>query len=252
MDAALHPLVSGFSDAETYDRGRPVYDVAVAAAMTGPLGLAEGSPVLELGAGTGQLSRALLALGLKLTAVEPLGPTRDMLARAIGEEHVRAGVAEEIPSADGSVDAVLVAEAFHWFDESRAMPEIRRVLRPGGGVAIMRTLPSWDFPWASELGELLSGLRAQVDHPAFNGRPAAAALEQDPAFGPVAETTASSRRTADRGLLIAYMASFSWIATLAPEPRSELLASVESLLDRHDVHELTFAQTHRIWTARLL
>jgi SAM-dependent methyltransferase len=252
VEGALHPLVGGFSDAETYDRGRPVHDLAVARALTEPLGLRGGSPVLELGAGTGQLSRALLELGLQLTAVEPLGPTRDMLARAIGEENVRAGVAEDIPMEDASVDAVLVADAFHWFDEKRTMPEIRRVLRPDGGVAIMRTSPSWDFPWAGELGELVADLHANAGHPALDGRPAAAALEEDPAFGPVTATTASSQRTADRDLLVAYMASVSWIATLTPERRSEVLRSVGELLDRHGVQELTFGQVHQIWTAKLL
>lgn len=249
MQDALHPLVSGFSDAETYDRGRPVYGESVARALLEPLGLGAGAPVLELGAGTGQLSRAVLALGFDLTAVEPLGATRELLCRAIGRERVRAGVAEDIPLRNDSVQAVLAAEAFHWFDETRAMPEIKRVLRRGGGVAIMRTVPQWDMPWMGDLVKLFEGLHA--DHPAFGERGAADALEEDPDFGPVTESSATSTRTIDGRQFLAYVASFSWIATLEPRRRSGLLSDVERLLDEHGVRELAFEQHHQIWTALL-
>src|ERR1700738_1080910 len=92
----LHPLVAGFLDAETYDRGRPGYGQEVVGALSAGLDLAPGAVVLELGAGTGALTRALLAGGLDVTALEPLEGMRGMLARAIGSERVLAGVAEEM------------------------------------------------------------------------------------------------------------------------------------------------------------
>ena len=94
--------------------------------------------------------------------------------------------------------AVLAADAFHWFDERRAMPEIRRVLRPGGGVAILRTAPAIDEPWSRELGEIINEMRPE--HPAFNARGPAAALEEDPALRP---------GRGDDG----HLASASWTAT---------------------------------------
>jgi SAM-dependent methyltransferase len=247
----LHPLVAGFGDARIYDRGRPSYGEPVAHLLMEALELTRGDAVLELGAGTGQLSRALLAAGLELTAVEPLAETRELLIQAIGAEHVRDGVAEQIPMPDQSVRAVFAADAFHWFDEERAMGEIRRVLGPGGGVGILRTFPQIEeVGWSHELGEIV--LAARPAHPAFGERGAAAALEEDPAFGPVLEREVSGEETKDRAGLLAYFASMSWVATLAPPERGALVAKAQELLERHAVNELTFDLRHEVWTARLL
>jgi SAM-dependent methyltransferase len=220
---SLHPLVSGFTDAAAYDRGRPVYAVEFARALSRELRLPAGAQVLELGAGTGQLTRALLEAGLDVSAVEPLARMRELLERTISAERVRAGVAEAIPLADASVDAVFAADSFHWFDERRAMPEIRRVLRSGGGVAIARTMPELDLPWARELGELL--LSARGEHPAFSERSPAAALEDDSAFGAVREINLAGARVISRAGIRTYLASMSWVATLDGQRRGGLLAA---------------------------
>ncbi|HEY7836444.1 MAG TPA: class I SAM-dependent methyltransferase [Solirubrobacteraceae bacterium] len=246
----LHPLVGGFADAAGYDRARPRYDALVADVLVEQLELDAGAPVLELGAGTGQLSEALLAAGLDLTAVEPLEATRELLAAAIGAERVRAGRAEEIPLEDGSVRAVFAADAFHWFDERLAMPEIKRVLQAGGGVAILRTAPAIDEPWSRELGEVINEMRP--DHPAFNARGPAAALEEDPAFGPVRQTKVTSRRELDRDRLVALIASFSWVAALPEAERERMLARVGGVLDAHGFERESYDVLHQIWLARLL
>ncbi len=249
-DARLHPLVGGFTDAAAYDAGRPRYGEPVVSALLAQLGLGHGSPVLELGAGTGQLSRALLGAGLELTAVEPLGPTRELLAAAIGADHVRDGRAEAIPLPEDSVEAVFAADSFHWFDETRAMPEIKRVLRPHGGVAILRTAPKLDLPWTREFGEIL--MESRPEHPAFGDRGAAAALEEDPAFGPVTETFVTTPSVLDRAQLLAWVASFSWVAVLAPDERDRLLGRLEEVLERHHVVRLEHDMMHHLWLARLL
>jgi SAM-dependent methyltransferase len=246
----LHPLVSGFSDAETYDRGRPLYDDQVVAELLRQLELPARSPVLELGAGTGQLSRGLLAAGLDLTTVEPLEATRELLAEAIGPGRVLEGVAEQIPLPAASQQAVFAADSFHWFDEARAMPEIRRVLRAGGSMTILRTAPVIVEPWSEELGAILMEMRPE--HPAFTDRSAAAALEEDPAFGPVTQITLTGQQSIGRARVLAYLASMSWVAQLAPEERSELLRRAEELLARHHVQELEHELLHQTWTARLV
>jgi SAM-dependent methyltransferase len=246
----LHPLVGGFVDAAGYDRARPRYDALVAAVLLEQLALEHGAPVLELGAGTGQLSGALLDAGLELTAVEPLAPTRELLATAIGPERVRAGRAEEIPLPDASVRAVLAADAFHWFDERRAMPEIRRVLQPGGGVAILRSVAAIDEPWSAELGAIIMEVRPE--HPAFTSRGPAAALEEDPAFGPVRATELTSRRELDRDAIIGWVATFSWVAKLPDAERERLLARVGDLLAARAVQRGTYDVLHQIWVARLI
>jgi SAM-dependent methyltransferase len=245
----LHPLVRGFSDAEVYEKGRPVYGEAVVAALIEGLGLASGAPVLDLGAGAGALARPLLEAGLDVTAVEPLEQMRTVLGRAIGSERVRAGVAEEIPLGRGSVEAALAADSFHWFDERRALSEIRRVLRPGGGVAILRTYPVLDAPWGHELGSLIADSRP--DHPAFVSRGAAAALEEDPAFGPVTETEITSEHASDRERTLAYVASLSWVGSLPADRLERLLADADAVLRRHGVEEVRHQMLHQIWIARL-
>jgi SAM-dependent methyltransferase len=222
----------------------------VANLLVEQLELQPGAPVLELGAGTGQLSEALVAAGLELTAVEPLEATRELLAAAIGPERVRAGRAEEIPLPDDSVRAVFAADAFHWFDEQLAMPEIKRVLQPGGGVAILRTAPAIDDPWSRELGEVINEVRPE--HPAFNARGAAAALEEDPSFGPVHETKVTSRRELDRDGLIALVASFSWVATLPESDRERMLTRFGAVLDAHQFERKTYDVLHLVWLARLI
>ena len=89
-----------------------------------------------------------------MVAVEPQAPLRERLAATMGSERVRDGLAEAIPLPDAAVDAVTVADGFHWFDQARALVEIDRVLRPGGGLAIVSTIPDWSgASWAHELGD---------------------------------------------------------------------------------------------------
>jgi SAM-dependent methyltransferase len=248
-DSELHPLVAGLADAGSYDRGRPRYPEAVVRRLAGELALEPGARVLELGAGTGQLSRALLAAGFDVVAVEPLASMRELLGRAIGPERVHAGSAERIPLPDASVAAVLAADAFHWFDERLAMPEIKRVLRPGGGVAILRTLPVFDVAWGHELGQLLAAERPE--HPAFGERGAAAALEQDPAFGDVSAGVVDGEHVTDRDGLLAYVATLSWIGALSADRRAEVLARAGAVLDAHGVGSVRHALSHLVWSARL-
>jgi SAM-dependent methyltransferase len=247
--SALHPLVGGFSDADAYEKGRPAYGVELVRELMSRLELGTGAPVLELGAGTGQLSRALLAGGLDVTAVEPLESMRALLAQAIGAERVRAGVAEAIPLEDGAAQAVFAADSFHWFEEAKALGEIRRVLRARGGLAILRTTPVLDGAWGQELGELL--MSGRPEHPAFGERSAAAAVEEDDAFGPVHELTLSDEQSSDRERILAYLSSLSWVGILEPKRRSELLADAEGLLRRHGVAEVRVRIVHQIWLSRL-
>ncbi len=151
--AALHPLAASFAGAAgAYERGRPEYAAEVVDAIVGELGLAAGAPVLDLAAGTGKLTRALAAGGLEVFAVEPQPELREILVATGGGERVYDGVAEAIPLPDASVDAVTVADAFHWFDRTIALTEIARVLRPGGGLAVLTTVPDWGgASWAHEV-----------------------------------------------------------------------------------------------------
>lgn len=126
--------------ADEYERTRPSYPRA----LLDRLPLSADAAVLDLGAGTGKLTRVLAARYRDVVAVEPLANMRAMLERVVPGVPVLAGSAERIPLDDGSVDAVFAAQAFHWFDKPVALPEIARVLRPGGVLAVVWNEPDDD------------------------------------------------------------------------------------------------------------
>jgi ubiquinone/menaquinone biosynthesis C-methylase UbiE len=228
---ALHPLAARFASvANAYERGRPDYAPAVAGALAAELGLKAGAPVLDLAAGTGKLSRALLAAGLDVIAVEPQEAMREKLAGAIGTERVRDGVAEAIPLPDASVEAVTVADGFHWFDQAPAVAEIRRVLRPRGGLAVLTTLPDWSgASWAHDVGTLL--MEARPEHPYFDGPPWHEAVEEAGGWTAPREIRVTTSQPADPEGIVAYVASMSFVAALPEEERTARLEQVAQLVE---------------------
>jgi SAM-dependent methyltransferase len=219
----LHPLAEQFASvADVYERGRPEYAPAVVGALAAELDIRAGDPVLDLAAGTGKLTRALLAFGLDVVAVEPQGPLRDKLIETIGAERVRQGVAEAIPLPDSSVRAVTVADAFHWFDGPRALVEIRRVLRPGGGLAVLSTVPDWSgASWAQELGSLVMGSRPQ--HPHFDGPPWQDSVRAADGWSEPREVRVTIEQPASPERIIDHMASMSWIAAMPEGDRQAMV-----------------------------
>src|SRR5437016_4501937 len=139
------------SAAGAYERGRPPYPPEAIDWLL-PAGAAR---VLDLGAGTGKLTRQLTGRGLDLTAVEPSEGMREQLRRAVPGVRALAGTAEQIPLPDLSVDAVLVAQAWHWMDPAVAVPEVARVLRPGGQLGLLWNIRDERADWVAGLGAIL-------------------------------------------------------------------------------------------------
>jgi ubiquinone/menaquinone biosynthesis C-methylase UbiE len=232
----LHPLASHFDAiADSYDRGRPDYAPAVIGAIAAELGLAPGALVLDLAAGTGKLTRPLLAGGFEVVAVEPQPQLRELLASSIGNERALEGLAERIPLAESSVEAVTVGEAFHWFDQAAALAEIRRVLRPDGGIAVLSTYVEWGAAsWAHEVGTLIAELRPE--HPRTDGPPWSDAVRAAAAEGwtEPREIRVTTSRPSDPQRMLDYIGSFSWIAALPERQRTETLAQIEQLIAAGD------------------
>src|SRR5690242_20013416 len=186
----LHALVAGFADvAAVYERGRPDYPPALVERIVAELGVVRSHPparVLDLGAGTGKLTRPLLAAGLDVVAVEPMERMRAALAAAIGADRARDGRAEALPFEDGSLDGAVCGDAFHWFDGARAAAELHRVLRPGAGVVL-----SWletearDTAWGDEVVALLRPLWERDRHPGIVVGRRGEAIAEHPGFAPV-------------------------------------------------------------------
>jgi ubiquinone/menaquinone biosynthesis C-methylase UbiE len=227
----LHPLAQNFAFvAAEYERGRPDYDPAVVGALTAELGVSAGGPILDLAAGTGKLTRALVRGGYDVVAVEPQAALRAILAGHVGAERVRAGLAEAIPLPDGSVEAVTVADGFHWFDRPRALEEIRRVLRPGGGLALLNTRPDWrGASWAEEFSRLV--VDSRPTHPHFDGPPWEDFIRAAAGWGQPWEIRVTTYPAADTGRLLDLMASMSWIAALPEADRARTMARARELLE---------------------
>jgi ubiquinone/menaquinone biosynthesis C-methylase UbiE len=228
---ALHPLTAGFAEvAGAYDRGRPDYAPAVVGAIAAELDIPPAGTVLDLAAGTGKLTRALLGVGLDVVAVEPQPELRELLAASVGHERLREGFAEAIPLPDESVAAVTVADAFHWFDHAVALAEIRRVLRPGGGLAVLSAVPDWSgASWAHEVGTLIAGMRTA--HPKFDGPPWQESVRTAGGWIEPREIRVTTTQPASPERMVDYIASISWVASLPEDQRTETLAKVDAIIN---------------------
>ena len=230
MSDLQHPESRGFElVADVYERARPGYPPEAVAWIADRLDLREGRTVLDLGAGTGKLTRALLHTGARVIAVEPGDAMRAQLERAVPRAETLRGSAEQIPLPDASVDAIAVGQAFHWFRHDEAIPELHRVLGPGGGVALVWNSRDPDNPLHKEIGELIAPFVPP-------GRPDAEEwprpLRESELFGPVEEQRFSFAQELDPDTLAERIASVSFVAAAPAEARRELDASLRRVAER--------------------
>ena len=216
---------------ETYERARPDYpipavDVIVATARINP-----GTRVLDMAAGTGKLTRQLCARGASCVAVEPSAAMRRVFRRILPGVALVGGVAEAIPAAAGSMDAAVVAQAFHWFDPARSLAEIARVLRPGGWLALIWNERDESDPTVAELVRVSKWDRAQ---PYPMGMDFGKLVGQSRLFGPVERSKFRFVQSIDREQFVEQVASRSYVRVLAEADRRALLAEVAELGSRLD------------------
>lgn len=139
------------AQAAAYERGRPSYPPEAIDWLL-PAGARD---VLDLGAGTGKLTTRLVERGLDVVAVDPIAEMLEVLRSSLPATPVLLGTAEDIPLEDNSVDVVLVAQAWHWFEPERAIPEVARVLRPGGRLGLVWNTRDERLGWVRELGRII-------------------------------------------------------------------------------------------------
>jgi SAM-dependent methyltransferase len=157
------PEVRGFDrSAATYERARPDYPVAAIRYLGRVLPVRRGTTVIDLGAGTGKFTRALAPLGAARIAVEPTPGMRRVFEQTVPDVPLLDGTAEEMPLPDGFADAVVSAQAFHWFRTRPALREIRRVLRRGGGLGLVWNTRDHTVRWSRKLTEIIDRHRTTV------------------------------------------------------------------------------------------
>jgi SAM-dependent methyltransferase len=219
----------GFSrSAEAYERGRPGYPAEALEPFLARLRSGAGPPgratVLDLAAGTGALTRPLLEAGLGVVAVEPVAEMRAALPASVRSLE---GTAEAIPLGSGEVDAVVVGQAFHWFDGDAALPEIHRVLRPEGLLALFWNRRVDEDRVNRAIDEIVDPHRAEVPtHRADEWR---AAFERTALFVPLAEHEVPNEQRLDADGMEARVGSISFIAALDEPQRERVLKQARAL-----------------------
>jgi SAM-dependent methyltransferase len=241
---------SGERWADDYERGRPGWP---AEAVDIPE-LSPSATVLELAAGTGKLTRRLIATFRRVIAVEPQ-PAMRRLLRASVEADVLSGAARQVPVRDRSADAVFVAQAFHLWADEAAVAEIARVLRPGGVFVVMWNAPMG--PWEPSTAAADAVLYKRLAMTSVSGYDP---LDLDSvcytsgawrdafagsAFGEMHERRIANPQRLDRDGLVAFLASMGWIADLPEAERQSLLDEARSLLDAAEYQRVW--ETHVHW-----
>jgi ubiquinone/menaquinone biosynthesis C-methylase UbiE len=205
--------------AQAYDRGRPAYPADAVAWLAG----GEAKVVLELGAGTGKLTRELVDQGHAVFATEPDEAMLEVLHERVPEVSAKVATAEEIPANDRSVDVVVVAQAFHWFDHEAALAEIARVLKPGGHLALVWNSRDERIPWVRRMGEIVG--RQDLD------TSSAEHVVHSDLFGFVEEASFKHWQGVDRESILDMARSRSSFAVMDEAERESHLAEVLAFYD---------------------
>ena len=214
------PPTSFAAVAEAYERGRPTYPEEAVRWLAGD----EPRDIVDLGAGTGKLTRVLVSLGHRVTAIEPLPEMLELLPATAPGAFAMLGNAEVIPLPDEYADVVTCAQSFHWFDHAVALPEIARVLRRGGRLALAWNSRDDRDPW-------MSGLSGIIGNETVEETDVYPVLEASALFGPVEHARFTFDQLLDRDGLLDLVLSRSYCAKLPPEERAPILDAVGRLYD---------------------
>jgi SAM-dependent methyltransferase len=195
----------GFVRPDIYEQGRAGYPTGVVDAI----GVTPHTRIADIGCGTGKFTR--LITHANVIGIEPLEGMRTTFHELLPEVPIVAGLAEALPLADASLDVAAFASAFHWLDHARALPELHRVLHPGGKLAIVWNRRDELSGWARDFWQITEAHRG--DTPGYRTGAWRVALEASPHFGPIAERWFEHTQTVDIDGAVARVASISFIET---------------------------------------
>ena len=219
--------------ADQYERFRPGYPADAIGWLVASCRIGPTATVCDLGAGTGKVTRLLTPTGASVVAVEPLDGMVTVLHRELPTVPAAVGVAEAMPLADGSCTAITAGQALHWFDLDRALPELRRVLEPGGRLGLLWN--GWDdsVPWVRDVRDVVAAAGASEQwlkghrgdewlHDAFGA---------SPLFGDLVQQAFRNEVDTDPASVVERMATTSHIAAKPDDERAEVLAAVREAVD---------------------
>jgi SAM-dependent methyltransferase len=213
--------------AAAYERGRPGYPPAAIEWLNRALRLGRGRTVVDVAAGTGKLTRELIASGATVIAVEPVEGMRAVLERVVPQARALDGTAEALPLGGESVDAIAVAQAFHWFDTAAALTEFHRVLCRGGRFALIWNRRQLDQPLHLAIDEIIEPYRGDTPSHArgeWRGPLAASGL-----FTPIGEIELANDQLVDAEGLVDRVVSTSFVAALPAVEHDRVVARIREL-----------------------
>ncbi|MDP8927384.1 MAG: methyltransferase domain-containing protein [Actinomycetota bacterium] len=230
---AVHPAAArGFdAAADAYERTRPDYPDEVLAVLADVLDLGPGRVVVDVGAGTGKLSRRLVETGARVVAVEPVAGMRTLLREVLPDLEIRAGFAEALPLGQAEADAIVAAQAFHWFDGEAALAEWHRVLHPGGRLGLVWNVRDEAADWVSHVTALID--RYAGTTPRYRTGAWRQPFSSQRWFGPLHHRRLSNPQRLTLEAIVERVSSISFIAALDGPARSRVLSRVRELLDTH-------------------
>ena len=231
---SVHEVASsGFgAEADAYERARPSYPPDAVAWIVDALGIAPDRMVADVAAGTGKFTRRIEPTGAWIVAVEPVAGMRARLPRV----PTAASTAERLPFADESLDAITVAQAFHWFDAPAAFAEFHRVLRPGGRVALVWNARDRTVPWVNEVWSIMDRVEKRApwrNHDEWRESAFARATGsefENPWFERLHEATFHHEQLLSPADVVERVRSVSHVAVLPPDQREAVLDEVRTLL----------------------
>jgi ubiquinone/menaquinone biosynthesis C-methylase UbiE len=245
---AVHDVAArGFGDgAEKYEQARPSYADDAVAWLVEQLGIGPGATVCDLGAGTGKLTRLLVPAEASLLAVEPVEGMRAVFHRELPAVPVAAAVAEALPFADAALDAVTVAQAFHWFDPTAGLAELHRVVRPGGHLGLVWN--AWDDSkrWIDRIHKVVADVGATDNWKRghWSRDWVVGVIDAHGGYSPVTRAQFTNAQPLSRDGMVERVATTSHIASASVELQERTLAAVREILatdpDTRDLDTLDF------------
>jgi SAM-dependent methyltransferase len=256
VSSDVHPAAArGFSvAAREYERTRPSYPEEAVDRLIQELEVSRGGLVLDLGAGTGKLTRLLAPTGARLVALDPVEAMRKACAELVPDALVVGGVAEALPFDDGTFDGVVAGQAFHWFDGPQALAEIHRTLKPSGRLGLIWNIRDESIDWVRRLTQIIEPYERGV--PRERTHEWRTAFQMTDLFGSLNQRRFPHSQTLDAEGLVGRFGSASFIASLADEERSTVLGQIRELAANHtdlagrDTIELPYF-TELYWCSRV-
>ena len=236
INSVHNVAAKGFNAAaEAYERGRPEYPRSSVNFLLKTLNITPEKIVVDLAAGTGKFTRLLASGGAKLVAIEPVEEMRGIFSSLLPEIEILNGTAESIPLPSASIDVVLVAQAFQWFQGKRSLQEIYRILKPYGQIGLIWNVRDESVEWVAKMTEIIESYRHfyHGNTPQYKSGKWKQFFDETTLFTLLQTRTFKQVHKYDRQTLVDRVASISWIAVLPEEIQSKVLHEIRDLLDKH-------------------